>query len=103
MRKPRVTLLLSGQIERNLITNDFLEIIEFHRKIFKFDNIICHLWNEEYEKIKHLQIPEYIKIINDDDSLPFNQDLGIFVSKEEHFRYNHQVLNTIEFISKMEA
>jgi hypothetical protein len=96
MRKPRVTLLLSGQIERNLITNDFLEIIEFHRKIFKFDNIICHLWNEEYEKIKHLQIPEYIKIINDDDSLPFNQDLGIFVSKEELDYHAESVLISLK-------
>ena len=43
----------------------------FHKKIFKFDNVICHLWNEEYEKIlkqisekdttKENRVDEYFK------------------------------------------
>lgn len=92
MKKPKITLLISGQFERNLVSNDFLEIINFHKKIFKFDNVICHLWNEEYEKIKHLQIPEYITIIHDDDSLPFNENLEPFISEEEKNFHAESVL-----------
>lgn len=92
MKNPKITLLISGQFERNLITNDFLEIIEYHKKIFNFDNVICHLWNEEYDKIKHLQIPDHITIINDEDSLPFNENLMPFISKEEHTFHAESVL-----------
>ena len=92
MRKPTVTLLLSGQIERNLITNDFLEIIEFQKKIFKFDNVICHLWNKEFEQIKHLQLPEYITIIHDEDSMPFNEKLDPFISEEEQLFHAESIL-----------
>jgi hypothetical protein len=92
MRKPLVTLLLSGQIERNLITNDFLEIIEFQKKIFKFDNVICHLWNKEFEQIKHLQLPEYITIIHDEDSMPFNEKLDPFISEEEQLFHAESIL-----------
>jgi hypothetical protein len=92
MKKPKITLLISGQFERNPITNNFLEIIEFHKKIFKFDNIICHLWDEEYNKIKDLQIPEYITIIHDADTLPFDENLEPFVSKEEHIFHAESVL-----------
>lgn len=92
MKKPKITLLMTGQFERNLITNDFLEIIEYQKKIFKFDNVICHLWNEEYNKIKHLQLPDYITIINDEDSLPFDENLVPYVSKEEHTFHAESVL-----------
>jgi hypothetical protein len=92
MKNYKVTLLISGQIKRNLITNNFLEIIEYHKKIFNFDNVICHLWNEEYESIKHLQIPDYIIVINDEDSLPFNENLKPFISKEEHLFHAESVL-----------
>jgi hypothetical protein len=92
MKNPKITLLMTGQFERNLVTNDFLEIIEFHKKIFKFDNVICHLWNEEYEKIKDIQIPDYITIINDQDSLPFDENLQPYVSNEEHTFHAESVL-----------
>lgn len=92
MRKPTITLLLSGQIERNLITNDFLEIIEFQKKIFKFDNVVCHLWNKEFEKIKHLQLPEYIKIIHDEDSMPFDKKFDPFISEEEKLFHAESIL-----------
>lgn len=92
MNKTKITLLLSGQFERNLHTNDFLEIIESQKKLFKADSVICHLWNEEYDKIKHLQIPENITIIHDDDSLPFNVSLDPFISEEEHKFHAESIL-----------
>jgi hypothetical protein len=92
MNKTKITLLLSGQLERNLITNDFLEIIEFQKKIFKFDNVICHLWNEEFEKVKHLKIPEYITILHDEDSIPFNDKHSLFISEEEHIFHAESIL-----------
>lgn len=92
MSKSKITLLLTGQFERNLYTNDFLKIIEFQRKIFKFDSVICHLWNEEYEKIKHLPIPEYVTIINDDDLVPFNKSFISFISEDEHKFHAESIL-----------
>jgi hypothetical protein len=92
MNKTKITLLLSGQLERNLITNDFLEIIEFQKKIFKFDNVICHLWNEEFEKVKHLKIPEYITILHDEDFMPFNDKHSLFISEEEHIFHAESIL-----------
>jgi hypothetical protein len=92
MKKTKITLLLSGQFERNLITNDFLEIIEFQKKIFKFDNVICHLWNKEFEKVKHLKIPEYVTILHDEDSMPFNDKLLPFISEEEKTFHAESIL-----------
>ena len=57
------------------VVSEILEIIEFQKKIFKFDNVICHLWNKEFEKVKHLKIPEYVTILHDEDSMPFNDKL----------------------------
>jgi len=92
MNKTKISLLLSGQFERNLHTNDFIEIIDSQKKIFNADSVICHLWNEEYDKIKHLQIPEYITIIHDEDSLPFDKNLKPFISDDEHIFHAESLL-----------
>ncbi len=103
MKKPKITLLISGQFERNLVTNDFLEIIEYHKKIFNFDDVICHLWNEEYEKIKHLQIPEYITIIHEQDTLPFDENSEPFISEDEHLFHAESVLISQKQVGEHEA
>jgi hypothetical protein len=53
MNKPKITLLLSGQLERNLITNDFLEIIEFQKKYL---NLIMLFVTYGMKNLKKLSI-----------------------------------------------
>ena len=109
MNKPKVTLLISGQLSRNVLTNNFLQILQYHYDLFKFDQVICHLWDEEYNQVKHLEMPDNVTILHDDDSLPFNENLKPYIDENEHLfhaesvqiaqRQRYHYVNSNDFIS----
>lgn len=78
----KVLLCLSGQISKkeNCSLSD---IYNYHRNYIDFDNVICHLWKSEFDKYSNEILCENFKIIYNEDSYPFDENLIPYIDENE--------------------
>lgn len=83
--KDKTTVLLTGQVFRNLYTHSLKDILEYHELKICKSNFVCHLWKEEFDKINEAKsrIPNHVHLISDNDEVPFNAELMPFVNQKE--------------------
>ena len=83
MNNEKVLLCLTGQVSRSDENNTLEQSVDYHSKYQKFDGLLCHMWDYEFNKFKNYKRNIDFNLISSPNSFPFDENLNPYISQDE--------------------